>query len=1184
MIQKAFPKDPEDGTIIEIAGNVLYRYSKKNNVWTQVDGFSVSMDLATALKDGLMSSDDLQKLNGLLIPPPRTALTGDKCNFIFNSGTFGFRSSKDHLKVEYELTLRDKDGQGFDVDRKEVWQIHENTYGINFRVNVDVLLDELKKRDHITYRKTIGPTGKKGIAGKKGIDKLETGPKGLDGVDGNNFPFDGLLNQEQSGFLVGEANRGIIDIRTDHDDNSLMVTRSIIGDPELCPKLVLPKNINTKWIVAIDERPSQRIILNECSTALCANNCGPVERTLVQSFCSTRLYFIDFSAIEETIRLRFEELVMELKQVKEQITLELMKSMIDLFTEQKLALCCAVENCESRRENQRNRSIIDGARIQAAQAGFSISVDGEEKRTYIDTNPDKDCPQSEEEKQAIENEDKPPVNASSATEQETFPKYIAFTVRAIVSGDSIPLSQTVIGTSMPLTAGEYNVSLVQLDTTPCCFFTGIGVNEATYNDLLQNPQKVSPGFDQIFNKMTPYNKRFKFFWIGQDGEESFEHQDTGDFRTSSECCATSITAVPGFKFNHVGGNIRFEYTGGDHERNKFENAVIIVKTPSGTKEIPFKGAFIDSGGITMQLDAVVKVKPASLIRPECDPFDGDVSLDANLNSLKVTKQVITDKPTVLIETGILETNAVKQSISLPSAGAYDIEIVSGSIYEAKIINGKTSVPKPPVGTWFKTNDNILFFLSVNESLLPNASVTEISDPGADFFGGYLITLDMFDAAIRSDEHAFVNALKASKNLILGDDYYTGLHNPVYNLLRNFNASSLMEDVRTQLRPYNNGNISFIYTGYESEDITTTDVLVQSFSKSGGFINPDDNEEYYDGDKVRIVVGEPSVVELFYNTIDLIDPHGLITDSNVKFKLPKLSPNSGTVVINATCIPSEFTGCDKPIVTARLDCAFRTKESNALIVNLDANSYVLTVSDCCCHGRDGFAGRVALRYNDSSGSEILLTSTDLGKFATEQEARDYYIGNSFSFEHVGGDVKIWIPEAPGFNDSEQHVLEIQIQTVDCFNAVQESVSTVGSDATGDAVVPEFIPCDMSLEHINFYEFGWTSKTCCGALVDVAGVKWIIVKRSIGADITCGGGESADTDCIRNGSAFGVHPAIAFPTIDGKFFFGKPTGGFQRFFRDIDLENLIRDKILAGDVIESVNNLKDNLEIIIFPQEI
>lgn len=532
-----FPPNPVDKQIVEVGPGVFYEYSASRNTWVKLDGFGKTIDLATPLVNGLMSKDDYQKVFGLLVPPPRITLTAEDCNFVFDGGTIGMRSTEDNLFIENELSIFDVDTAGKRVERKEVWKIHENTYGINFRVNLPLLLAEIEKRGHLTYNKTIGPRGKKGLTGDPGLDKLDTGPQGPKGTDGKNEPFSGSLLSEQN-IEISEPNRGIIDIKTEEiskEENYLVVTRGVIGNPDLCPDQVRPKNIKSKWIVALDERPIARQLLDECDQARCGGDlCVTTGTTISQIFCSTRLYYLDFTFIEDAIRAQFNELLLELKTTKEKVINTWLTTMMDIFNEQKLAVCCALENCQSRRENDKVRARLEDQRIQAAQTGMQLVVDGTEFKNYVDTNqaPNKTCPP------------KPPDNIITNRDFEEYAPIMG--VLSVSCSTNIDEADAA---TYELPPGEYIAEL-----TSCCCYADDRVTRDVYETLQKDKTKVSHAFKNHFEKMNPYSGVFVFGYQGQDGPIQIASPDFGEYRDSKD--ANNAYLGRTIRFTHVGGMIK----------------------------------------------------------------------------------------------------------------------------------------------------------------------------------------------------------------------------------------------------------------------------------------------------------------------------------------------------------------------------------------------------------------------------------------------------------------------------------------------------------------------------------------------------------------------------------------------------------------------------------------------------
>ena len=497
-----FPPEPSDGLIFEAAPGLFYQFSASENTWIRVDGFD-ALGLATGAKDGLMSKDDLIKINDLLLPPPRITITAEGCNFTFNEGTIGFRSSKGDLLIENELELRNKVGDTVVVNRVP-WQIHENTFGYNFTVDLDKLLEEMESRGNLNFRGTIGLQGDKGDVGEDGIDELETGPQGAAGEDGANVPFLGTLTQEPSGFeIVGESNRAVVDIRAEKiskDENFLVLTRANIGNLDACPALVKPKNFKSPFVLVIDDNPERTIFRKDIIQDDCGQSCA---------LCSS-LFFLDMDKLIDQVFDRFRELVIELKGAKETLANSWLTTMIGVFNQQRDAICCALENCESRNRNQDERRYIEQSRIQAAQSDFALTIDGVDDRETIDTDGltksllPPECPQPGGD-----------VNPG-------LPDCIDCELEVIIDGrlNSPTLNQAIVAN---LPAGDYIAEI-----TDCC--------------IAINSQK------------SLFTGRVKFGYESEDGPKEIIVPDFGNIPDEEDAKDAYIGIK--FSFVHVGGEVR----------------------------------------------------------------------------------------------------------------------------------------------------------------------------------------------------------------------------------------------------------------------------------------------------------------------------------------------------------------------------------------------------------------------------------------------------------------------------------------------------------------------------------------------------------------------------------------------------------------------------------------------------
>jgi hypothetical protein len=132
------------------------------------------------------------------------------------------------------------------------------------------------------------------------------------------------------------------------------------------------------------------------------------------------------------------------------------------------------------------------------------------------------------------------------------------------------------------------------------------------------------------------------------------------------------------------------------------------------------------------------------------------------------------------------------------------------------------------------------------------------------------------------------------------------------------------------------------------------------------------------------------------------------------------------------------------------------------------------------------------------------------------------------------------------------------------------------------VPPTDGCQMFWKQVEWLERGHRIGAACSFHVVIDGMGFIISKRSIGIDTTCGGGESEDNPCVMTFlSGIGGHPAIAWPSMDGDEFIGRPTSGYVTFIKDEDLSNRILAKLNAGEVTNINGDPVNNIPFIVFP---
>lgn len=359
-----FPSSPEHGTIYEPQLGVFYIYDLPTKTWVRTEGGMPN--LATPLADGLMSADDLQKLNRVVVPPPQTTLTAQDCIGTLETGIIEFRVGDQFLTIEGTAKLMNEvAGIGNTNAQVVTRELHQHTNSFDFRVDSDIFYEYMESTGKfrvITTRGRKGPPGDPGPAGK---DDLPYGSKGPDGDPGANAPFDVDLEVDPISLEKKSASRRAIigfDIENvSEDENYLLAYRATVGNPEACPADIrLTSSLKSTWTV--------------CMPPTIVDSIFSTEECFV---CTGDLYYIDLSVILESIENEFDREVVTLKAGMEAIVSFWLTVMSGVFDEQKAALCCAIEYCRSQSRNQETRRYIEQSRIQAAHSDHSIIIEGD---------------------------------------------------------------------------------------------------------------------------------------------------------------------------------------------------------------------------------------------------------------------------------------------------------------------------------------------------------------------------------------------------------------------------------------------------------------------------------------------------------------------------------------------------------------------------------------------------------------------------------------------------------------------------------------------------------------------------------------------------------------------------------------------------------------------------------------
>jgi hypothetical protein len=130
------------------------------------------------------------------------------------------------------------------------------------------------------------------------------------------------------------------------------------------------------------------------------------------------------------------------------------------------------------------------------------------------------------------------------------------------------------------------------------------------------------------------------------------------------------------------------------------------------------------------------------------------------------------------------------------------------------------------------------------------------------------------------------------------------------------------------------------------------------------------------------------------------------------------------------------------------------------------------------------------------------------------------------------------------------------------------------------------CRLQASKLRWYENGWLAGRGLGCVINLSGQDYIIIKRSLGDDMSFGGGETPFTPCIAQFIESIGHPSIAWPTLDGKTFAPLSTDAAVMSY-NADLSNLAIDIIRDGyyddpiGITSGAEELADKIGPIIFP---
>lgn len=368
-----FPDNPVPGEMIEVQPGQYFVYSAVSNAWTELEG-NANPPLATPLIAGLMTSADYVKLNEMILPPPQTTLKSEDYDAKFASGVITLSTADQTISDGKTGAFLNVDGKaklmnvaaGIDGDTAEevARNLHHQAYSFDVALDVANIYEYLVANNKFRVITKEGKQGIKGLPGESGDNLLKHGPDGLPGLPGANAVIPvGLAADPIPYAKRTKDRRAIIDISTEEineDENYLVVTRAVIGNPDAAPdKVKISSLTNSKWVAVI---PSDLTKSNTRDATTC-------------SIYNGQVYYLDLEPILQSIKNEYLREVEILRDGIERVVSWWLNVMSGKFDEQKAALCCALEYCQSRTRNAELRKHIETTRINAAGFGGQVILE-----------------------------------------------------------------------------------------------------------------------------------------------------------------------------------------------------------------------------------------------------------------------------------------------------------------------------------------------------------------------------------------------------------------------------------------------------------------------------------------------------------------------------------------------------------------------------------------------------------------------------------------------------------------------------------------------------------------------------------------------------------------------------------------------------------------------------------------
>lgn len=296
--------------------------------------------------------------------------------------------------------------------------------------------------------------------------------------------------------------------------------------------------------------------------------------------------------------------------------------------------------------------------------------------------------------------------------------------------------------------------------------------------------------------------------------------------------------------------------------------------------------------------------------------------------------------------------------------------------------------------------------------------------------------------------------------------------------------------------------------------------------------------------------------------------------------PPPPPTTPSALAEALAVSNEAVDT----ATVTVDPSLNSSALTGVQVPLKAGDYTVVIDSLTAQVDQEHRGNVKIQHVKNDGHKT-VQFLDRGSFASLKQAQEAYHGLSLSFRHDGGLASFWLPsDQPQLSSGS-----ILMAIMPASDVPPQEMIPVPVIEPDEVIEKNVAPsgCEMALSRLAWYQRSWDMGNCCGLVVNVMGQDYIIVKRSIGNDLGCGGGESEDSPCVKEFMKTVGHPAFAWPTFDGRKFAPLPNKESVAFHFDEQLNQLVTDKITAGDFTNGkgspagIRHLSYQLTVVLFP---